>query len=305
MLIKAADDRQPDIDVLTRLLGRPDLTVPTRRQIDEELRRVRAGVRGEGEAAYEIEFHFGANPNRLTIHDLRLEVDGRVAQIDHLIIDRVLDIWVCESKNFREGLAVDEFGEWVGFHDRRPFGIASPIEPNRKHVALLQDAFAQRFVDAPTRLGIAIKPTFRSVVLVATAARITRPRTKAARERVDGLDSVVKVDQLKGLMDRVAASRGLGDLRRLISERELERVARQLAALDRPVRMDWAARFGLAQPSPAIGPTSGAVAVGAACQVCARHVSQAVIDFCRDRAGLFGDRILCMDCQHQARRGQV
>ena len=47
----------------------------------------------------------------MTIHDLRLEVDGRVAQINHLIIDRVLTIWVCESTHFSEGVAVDDFGE--------------------------------------------------------------------------------------------------------------------------------------------------------------------------------------------------
>jgi hypothetical protein len=36
----------------------------------------------------------------VTLRDLQLEVDGRVAQFDHLIIDRVLTIWVCESKHF-------------------------------------------------------------------------------------------------------------------------------------------------------------------------------------------------------------
>lgn len=126
MLIKTADDKQPDIDVLNRLLAQPDLDVAIRRRIETELRRVQAGARGEREAAYEIEFHFGANPNRMTIHDLRLEVEGRVAQIDHLIIDRLLGIWVCESKHFSEGVAVDDFGEWTGFYGRRPFGIGSP-----------------------------------------------------------------------------------------------------------------------------------------------------------------------------------
>ena len=92
---------------------------------------------GERDAAYAIEFHYGANKNRMTIHDLRIELDGRVAQIDHLIINRLLDIWVCESKHFSEGVAVDEHGEWVAFYDHRPYGIPSPVEQNRRHIAVL------------------------------------------------------------------------------------------------------------------------------------------------------------------------
>ena len=88
MQIKAADDKQPQIDELTALAARPNVDAATRRQIEIEIRKVRAGAAGERDAAYEIEFHFGAEPNRVTIHDLRLKVDGRVAQIDHLIIER-------------------------------------------------------------------------------------------------------------------------------------------------------------------------------------------------------------------------
>jgi len=127
MQIKAADDRQPQIDALTALLARADLDTATKSRIETEIRQVRAGIAGEREAAYEIEFHLGPKSDWVTIHDLRLEVDGRVAQIDHLIIDRLVTIWVRESKHFREGVAVDDFGNWVGFFNSRPHGTGSPI----------------------------------------------------------------------------------------------------------------------------------------------------------------------------------
>ena len=111
MQIKAADGREADVQALTELVARPDVGGATRRRIELELRQIQAGVRGEREAAYEIEFHLRDNPNRMTIHDLRLEVDGRVVQIDHLILDRLLGIWVCESMHFSEGVAVNDFGE--------------------------------------------------------------------------------------------------------------------------------------------------------------------------------------------------
>jgi len=310
MLIKSADDKQVDIDTLNGLLARPGLEAATRRRIQTELRRVQAGWRGEREAAYEIEFHYGANPNRMTIHDLRLEVNGRVAQIDHLLIDRLLGIWVCESKHFSEGVAVDEYGEWAGFYNGRPYGIGSPIEQNRKHIAVLNDVFAKRLVELPKRLGIAIKPDLRSLILVSKEARISRPKTKAGRARVESLDTVIKIDQLKTVLDRDLDSRGVSILRRLVGKGEIENLARQLVALHRPASTDWSAKLGVTggpfAPAKALdAPSLTASSENGACQACSKPVSQAVIDFCEARAEVFGHRILCMDCQRKARKGLI
>jgi len=164
MLIKAADDKQPEVDALEALLSRPDVGRERRARIEQEIRSIRAGVSGERDAAYEIEFHLAANKNQMTLHDLRVECDGRVAQIDHLIINRLLDIWVCESKHFAEGVAINEHGEWVAFYGHRPQGIPSPVEQNRRHIAVLSDVFSKSLVPLPKRLGITIKPqNFRLV----------------------------------------------------------------------------------------------------------------------------------------------
>jgi Nuclease-related domain len=106
--IKAADDKQPDLQALAALLERPDVDTKARRQIETEIRRIRAGAAGERDAAYQIEFHSGAHAGRATIHDLRLEVGGRVSQIDHLFINRLLDTWVLESKHFAEGVSIND-----------------------------------------------------------------------------------------------------------------------------------------------------------------------------------------------------
>jgi hypothetical protein len=51
--------------------------VARRRQISEERRILRAGIKGKQEAAYLLDFHFKASRNTAIIHDLRLEVNGR------------------------------------------------------------------------------------------------------------------------------------------------------------------------------------------------------------------------------------
>src|SRR5690242_1676440 len=70
-----------------------------RKHREKELALVRAGLKGEQEAAYHIDFHLKDNQNWAVIHDLRLEWNGRVAQVDHLLIDRFMEIYVVESKS--------------------------------------------------------------------------------------------------------------------------------------------------------------------------------------------------------------
>jgi hypothetical protein len=145
-------------------------------------------------------------------------------------------------------------------------------------------------------------------VLVSKTARISRPKTKAARSRIPGLESVIKVDQLKPMLDKDLDDKGVTAFRRLVSASTIEALARQLAALHRPASPDWAARFGLpaSAPEPAVVEAPApAPSRRASCESCARRVSQAVVEFCQARSELFGGRTLCMDCQRKARRGQM
>ena len=75
MIIKTADDQQPNLDALDALLGRPDVERATRRRIEAEIRSIRAGAKGERDAAYEIDFHYRDRKSYIVIHDLRLEVE--------------------------------------------------------------------------------------------------------------------------------------------------------------------------------------------------------------------------------------
>ena len=311
MLIKAADDKQPEVDALEALLSRPDVGRERRARIEQEIRSIRAGVSGERDAAYEIEFHLAANKNQMTLHDLRVECDGRVAQIDHLIINRLLDIWVCESKHFAEGVAINEHGEWVAFYGHRPQGIPSPVEQNRRHIAVLSDVFSKGLVPLPRRLGITIKPQINSLVLVSNGARISRPRGRAAAS-VEGLETVIKVDQLWPTLERAWDEHGVAVFGKVVGQETVETLARRLAALHVPASVDWAARFGLspeprpahpvASTPPATSPGPTAVRGPAAgqrpgCATCGRRVSDAVIAFCQAHAERFDGAIYCMDCQ--------
>ena len=151
---------------------------------------------------------------------------------------------MCESKHFSEGVAINEQGEFTGFYAGRPYGVPSPLEQNRKHVAVLQAIVGSSVVQLPTRLGLTIKPSIQSVVLVSKGARISRPKTK-----LEGIDRVIKVDQLRDLIERKideeSTTKTLLSMGKLVSSETVEDLARQIARLHRPITFDWAGKFGL------------------------------------------------------------
>ncbi len=230
MLIKAADDQSALLDDLERRAAGNGADA---KQATRELRIRRAGIKGERDSAYLIDFHFADAPNWAVIHDLRIEHGNRVAQIDHLLINRWLDFYVLESKHFHAGIKITEDGEFLQWNafQKRFEGMASPLEQNERHIEVLKDAVSR--IELPVRLGVRIPPSFHSLVLVAAKARIDRPR------KFD-TGRVIKADQLKKRIwkDIDEESPLLGLLRtaaKIVSRETLEGVARQLAALHRPL----------------------------------------------------------------------
>lgn len=319
MLIKAADSRQLDLDILTSLLDRPDVDAARRREIERELATMRAGIAGERDAAYEIELYFGKSQNFATIHDLRIEVGEFTAQIDHLILNRLGEIWVCESKHFAEGVSVNEHGEWTRWWSGRQHGIPSPVEQNHKHVHLLGRVFDEGLAPLPRRLGLApMRPDLRSLVLVSNSARIGRPRRSLAE-----LDEVIKVEKLRTrVLDAIekAPPHRLG---RMMGKKGLEAFARSLAALHRPLQFDWTRRFDLKplEAAPGLAPAEAVpvpsgdaspvvpgsrpskpspMAVGRHCESCSGPITQAEVYYSTVKLRqTYQGRAICRSCQER------
>lgn len=322
MLIKVADDKSKDIAALKALAARSDADAGTRKRIAQEIRNIQSGITGEAEAAYEIDFHYGASKNWMVLHDLRLECAGRVAQIDHLLMNRFLEIYVCESKRFAEGIAINEQGEFSVFYGSKPYGVPSPIEQNKRHMAVLASVFKSGQVAPPKRLGISLSPTINGLVLVSKNARIGRPKAK-----IDGLDCIIKNDQLKSRIDKeIDANNNLLLAARLIGSDTLEDFTRRLAAAHKPAVFDWCARFGMPAnapevvkpvqknesvppPSPCNNSSNRGNARTAdtidpdekksklACVTCGTIVPYNVAKFCWSNKSRFGGEVYCMDCQ--------
>jgi hypothetical protein len=327
MIIKSADEKKLHITALQGLQGRSDCPPETRKKIEQELRNIQAGIKGEDEAAYEMKVHWGESKNWMVIHDLRIEHGDLVAQIDHLIVNRFLEVWVCESKHFSEGIAINEHGEFAAFFGSKPYGVPSPIEQNNRHVLILKRYFESGAVKLPTRLGFTIKPDLKSLVLVSKHARIARPKAK-----VDGLDCVIKNDQLFKAIDKaVDGNNNPLMMAKIIGQDTLEAVCRDLARQHKPVTFKWYAKFGLPenppviasvpttvpeaaqqvpQVQPVVQPSVDSPAVPAdtteggdkpkqklICASCSAPVLYSVAKFCWFNKPRFGGKVYCMECQ--------
>lgn len=140
MLLKSADAKDADVAILTNLLNHRNIPDDKKQLISRELQNIARGVKTENEAAYLIDFHFGPSKNMMVLHDLRLELNGRVAQIDHILINRLCEVYVLETKSFSSGLLINELGEFSTTYDGRKVGIPSPIEQNERHITVLREA---------------------------------------------------------------------------------------------------------------------------------------------------------------------
>lgn len=325
MLIKEIDERDHDLAELNALLNLPHVSQNTKNQIQQTIGKIQSGLKGEKEAAYHINFYYENTKNWAVIHDLRLEVDGYSAQIDHLLIDRFLEIYVCESKRFREGIGINEHGEFYSFTaEGKPYGIPSPIEQNNRHKSILKRLFDSDEITLPTRLRLKMKPSLHSLILIANTSSIRRPKNS---KNVDDLDRIIKVEQLRKRIEKdifdnrpSALVQQFASAAKIISSDTLQDFAEDLASLHKPLKIDWKARFGISDTPPAINvrppsskpsasvtPASVQPTTQSAsqltqpqrlfCAACQKTVSQNVANFCWNNKAKFHGKVYCYDCQ--------
>jgi hypothetical protein len=253
MIVKNADDKGAALATLESLHTRADSK--KQRFIEDELRMMRAGIKGEQESAYHIDFDFGDSQITSVIHDLRLEWGGRVAQIDHLVIHRTHKFYVLETKSFAHGLKITDEGEFLRWNDWKKTyeGMASPIEQNRRHAEVLRDVLI--------RLGYP-NLEIESFVLISATARIDRPKLYPCPE-------VVKVDQFttafkKRFLDSMNSVGGmLGGLSKALFGDSADVIAKNLVRLHKPLIVDYEAKFGMRESAAVAGESRRPEIVGA------------------------------------------
>ena len=311
MLIKSADDKSKRLRLLDELQKSDRLDDRQRQWLREEYWRLAPGVAGERDAAHYLDMTFGSGKNNAVLHDLRLEADGQVAQIDHLIISRTFTFFLLETKSFRGSLHINERGEFlVEYENDRRFGIESPLEQSRRHETVLRRALER--LEITGRVGTA--PTFHHVVLVHPKAIIHRPLAKDFDSSM-----VIKADQFPTWFDGFIDKQGVvSTLTWMVNVRGRDTVrewGEKLKAEHRPTNPLDLPPFMKPKTAPPAAPasdsSSGATSPAKpstparqnartepTCVTCGMNLTPKAVKYCQDNADRFGGKLYCF--KHQA-----
>lgn len=240
MVIKDTDAIDSKIDVLNGLLDE-NLSATQRKQVQFEISMLKKGFQGEKQAAYYIDQYF---PNRFIAHDLRIEMDGFVAQIDHIAINKFGFVVLFETKNFSSDIKIDDDGVFHYYEVKRksfrPF--PSPIEQSKRHAKVLEKVFEE----------IGFSPiSIEHIVVFDHKSKVTKPNK--------GYENVCYPDMIERtfdkMVDKVDLTRDFGAFGRLIKkavkkdklkpEQALRKIVEQYHS---PILVDYRAKFSIQLP---------------------------------------------------------
>jgi hypothetical protein len=241
MILKNADSKHPQVDELNRLLDIAPAQIKPK--IEAEIKMLHAGAKGERESSFYINEKFKDSKNAVVIHDLRLEHNGQVAQIDHLILNRMFGAFVLETKHFHAGLKINENGEFEQWVPRMKsyLGMASPLEQNARHIDVLKRLFTDK-IETPKRLGFQFHPTFYSRVLVNPTAKIIRPKNFDTNDVIKADAFFTKYNQD---YDKAGFFESIGQVAKIVSTETVVEICNQLIALHQPLTINYTAKFGI------------------------------------------------------------
>lgn len=307
MIIKQREGNHNNIEQLKTLLKLPHLSNEQQHKIKQELWNQRVGEKGEKNSAHYIDFYYGHNKHWAIIHDLRLEWNGKVAQIDHLLINKFFEFYVLESKNFFNGISINANGEFSAFYDSGTYGIASPIEQNAMHIHFLKNYFKYNKI-LPKRLGFEIKPIYHNYVLISPDSIIKRPSKKAFNT-----DSVIKADALKKTIDKLLDDltpklSDLRDMTKIVKISTMNDFAIELACNHKPAEIDYEKKFGITPKAKPLEnkesdkpPPTQFKKSRYYCYLCNKNISKAEAMYCwrPENKAKFGNKAYCRNCQSQ------
>jgi hypothetical protein len=138
VLLKEIDKRkEEDIQCLKKKLELSD-NEKQKYIIRQELKKLESGLKGEKETAYFIDFNLKDSENYMVLHDLRFEIDGLTAQIDHLLINKVIGIILIETKNTQAEVNINDDGTMLySYANNKSYNLPNPLAQSHRHALVI------------------------------------------------------------------------------------------------------------------------------------------------------------------------
>ena len=259
MLIKDCDSREYDLLVLEVLAQDAALAAPERHKVLEAMRAIRARQARRRALASQLDALLGTRDDWVVLHDVRLAQAEGVIEIDHLLINSLMQVWVLDASCFDLTLSITPFGELLA-HDGRVAqegevpadedGVMAhavtpcPLQtlPERSR-AIMQ--WLERSSLLPVRLGMTLQPQLRYRIVVADAAQVSRPPEDIFDSRA--LLSFARLKrQCLQVSSKTAYVTRLRSFTHRLDQRRLRQLGRAIATRHVAPNTDWVAELGLA-----------------------------------------------------------
>ncbi len=238
MVFKEIDSKTEEINQLTRLLEQSN-SPAQKNFIKADLTRVENGYKAEKENAYYLDFGFKDNKHNILLHDIRIEHNGQVAQIDHIIINR-FGIEVLESKSFSGILSIKGDGSLDVKYGQKVKTFPNPIEQNNRHIELLKKFLKENMKLSSNHKLFGIPIT--SMVLINPKTTITNHKLPNSFSRADSF----RTQRIKNI-DKMGTIEVFKSLGGVMSFKRVEEIANFLIKSHKPKKFDYAKKYPMKQ----------------------------------------------------------
>lgn len=161
----------------------------------------KAGDDAELQMAHYLKRAFGSDPSVHVFNNLRLEHEGEVAQIDHLIFHRAGFI-IVESKSVTSSVRINERDEWARQWNGRWSGMPSPVLQARRQADLLRALLQTHKVDLRNKMLFGLKQGGFSGFLMDVVVAISDRGVIQYRGQLEDVKKADQVaDHIRALMD--------------------------------------------------------------------------------------------------------
>lgn len=239
MIFKEFDSKQETLTTLKNLLKESN-SEKQKALISQDLTFLTNGIESEQQNAYYIDFYVADSKHLIALHDIRLEHNGRTAQIDHMIMNR-FGIELLESKSFKGTLTINDDNSLDVNYNGKIKSFPNPLEQSRRHADVLQK-FIQDNADLGKRVELLGGFEIKSVVLIHPETTITNKKLPDNFFRADTYMSKRTEE-----VDKIGVLEVFKLVSKMINIDSVKELAELIKSSHRPLEFDYASKYRISK----------------------------------------------------------
>lgn len=200
--------------------------------IDRDIHFLKYGLDGEEKIAHELNNSYIP---MLCLHDIRIEYNGKVAQLDFVLISNKF-IYVLESKKLSGDIEINSNGEFTRIVKNnngqliKKEGMYSPISQNERHIKILSELLFKE-------IGINLSD-MKSLIIMSNPKTILN-KANAPKEIQD---KICRYDQLVNILQNEYKDKK-NNLN--LTEKTVYEISNTILKYNKPIDIDYISKYSL------------------------------------------------------------